>query len=176
MKKAANYNKQILYPDTFSRIISSLIDLLIISVLFTPISYLVKWQYLMPKLNSALTENDVDINNSEAFIQFIQSSEAASQYGSEFFSAMLFVFMVNFLLPLLIYFVSCWYYLGSTPAKYLLSMRIVDEDTLKRPKLINLIWRFIGYSCFFLGIWMIPFTKKKQAFHDKLGKTIVISA
>lgn len=58
--------------------------------------------------------------------------------------------------------------------KYMLGMKIVDAETGNNPKLVNLIWRFLGYSLFIIGIWFIIFTKKKQALHDKLGKTMVV--
>ena len=71
-------------------------------------------------------------------------------------------------------FIGCWYRFGCTPIKYLMGMRIVDQDTLTKPKLSNLIWRFVGYGLFIIGIWWVIFTKRNQALHDKLGHTVVV--
>lgn len=173
----SDLKKQILYPGLFVRVMSSFIDMTFASIIFMPLSNWLRLQYFISTFGDLAAQYDIDPKNLEATASLFSRPEI---YQSIPISEQLYAGIVNLLcavvLPLFCYLVTSWTIWGTTPAKYLLSMKIVDEETMKKPKLINLIWRFLGYSLFFIGIWFIFFTKKNQALHDKLGKTIVISA
>lgn len=96
-----------------------------------------------------------------------------------------------------------WRYRGATPGKMLLSAKIVDADTLGRPSIGRLTVRYLAYLVsalpgllvmiyiqFFrpdLTLWLavtpllmwgylwIAFDPRKQGWHDKLARTVVIS-
>jgi len=55
---------------------------------------------------------------------------------------------------------------------------IVDAKTGGKPTLKQWIIRYLGYFVslipFGLGYFWVAFDKKKQGFHDKLAKTVVI--
>jgi len=166
--------KQILYPSLFKRVMSSMMDMLIVSTIFTPIiSKLNQWIFLK-KFGSALREKDVDITDGAAIMEAFQTPEMAQYLNLGSVLDVVIPMSLVHISFLGIYFVACWYYLGYTPIKYLMGMRIVDEDTLTKPKLSNLIWRFLGYGFFLMGIWWILFTKRNQALHDKLAHTVVV--
>ena len=74
------------------------------------------------------------------------------------------------------YFVNFWKYLGATPGKLVMGMKIVDATTLERPTTYQLIKRFCGYLTALFGIWSILFTAHRQALHDKMSSTIVIKS
>lgn len=167
-------SKQIAYPSFFKRIITSTMDLLVVSVIFTPLTSWINKVIFMEKYGQVLLEHDVDVRDSEALMNLFSQPEMA-QYAN-FSSAMeiMLPMIVVHMLTLAIYFIGSWHYIGATPMKYMLGMKIVDSETGEKPKLMNLIWRFIGYSLFIIGLWSIIFTQKKQALHDKLGKTVIV--
>jgi uncharacterized RDD family membrane protein YckC len=71
-----------------------------------------------------------------------------------------------------------WRYRSATPGKMLLRLRIVDAATLGRPTTGQWVIRFFAYLVsmipFFLGFLWIAFDKKKQGWHDKLARTVVL--
>jgi uncharacterized RDD family membrane protein YckC len=71
-----------------------------------------------------------------------------------------------------------WVYRSATPGKMMLKAKIVDADTLEKPETWQWIVRYLGYyvSMFtlFLGFIWVAFDPRKQGFHDKLGRTVVI--
>lgn len=73
-----------------------------------------------------------------------------------------------------------WFYRSATPGKIMLNAKIVDADTLGKPETWQWVVRYLGYyvSVFtlFLGFLWVAFDSRKQGFHDKLGRTVVIYA
>lgn len=71
-----------------------------------------------------------------------------------------------------------WIYRSATPGKIMLKAKIVDADTLGKPEPWQWVVRYLGYyvSMFtlFLGFLWVAFDRRKQGFHDKLGRTVVI--
>jgi len=71
-----------------------------------------------------------------------------------------------------------WRFRGATPGKMLLSAKIVDANTLGPPSTGRLIGRYFAYLVsmipLFLGFLWIAFDKRKQGWHDKLARTVVI--
>ena len=74
-----------------------------------------------------------------------------------------------------------WCVLGSTPAKLLFNIRIIDEQSGKKPSVIQAINRGIGMFVMFLvpipmnlGLLWVAFDKRKQGWHDKLFGTLVV--
>lgn len=81
-------------------------------------------------------------------------------------------------LALIIAFAICWKIWSSTPGKMLLRMKIVDAVT-ELPMTNNQIMiRSLGYivagALFFIGIFWIGFDKRKQGWHDKMARTVVV--
>ena len=78
----------------------------------------------------------------------------------------------------LIYFLIFWVnYDGATPGKKLMAIKIVRDDGSRITYPVAFV-RYLGtfVSSFFLGsgyLWVI-WDKKKQAWHDKIARTIVI--
>lgn len=75
-------------------------------------------------------------------------------------------------------FVVAWSYSATTPGKFLLRMRIVDEKTGCRPTHGQCVLRFIGTliaaAPLMLGMLWIAFDKKRQGWHDKIAGTVVV--
>jgi uncharacterized RDD family membrane protein YckC len=71
-----------------------------------------------------------------------------------------------------------WVYRSATPGKMVLRARIVDASTLQAPAKWQLLVRYLGYylSMLPLGLGMlwVGWDDRKQGFHDKLARTVVI--
>lgn len=76
--------------------------------------------------------------------------------------------------------IGFWRYCGATPGKIALGVKIVDAQTGQPPKLGRLALRFIGYfvSAFplYLGFLWAAVDRRKQGWHDKIARTVVINS
>jgi uncharacterized RDD family membrane protein YckC len=76
--------------------------------------------------------------------------------------------------------IGFWRYCGATPGKIALGLKIVDAATGKPPTLMRLVLRYAGYvvSAFplYLGFLWIAVDRRKQGWHDKIARTIVINS
>jgi len=84
---------------------------------------------------------------------------------------------VSLVLPA-IAIVIFWIARAATPGKMVLSLKIVDANTLAPLSTTQSIGRYLGYyvSMFgmMLGFLWIAFDARKQGWHDKLARTVVI--
>lgn len=71
-----------------------------------------------------------------------------------------------------------WRRCGATPGKRLMHCRIVDSQSLALPRNVQIITRLLGYAVsslpLYLGFFWIGWDKRKQGFHDKLARTLVL--
>ncbi len=76
--------------------------------------------------------------------------------------------------------IGFWRYCGATPGKIALGVKIVDTATGGPPSLGRLALRFLGYfvSAFplYLGFFWAAIDRRKQGWHDKIARTIVINS
>jgi uncharacterized RDD family membrane protein YckC len=90
-----------------------------------------------------------------------------------------FDFIINYVFPT-IAVILLWKYYQATPGKMIFKATIVDAKTGSKPTLKQWIIRYLGYFVsllpFGLGYFWVAFDKKKQSFHDKLAKTLVIQS
>ena len=88
-----------------------------------------------------------------------------------------FDILVNYIFPFL-YTILFWLYLGGTPGKRLMRLKVLDEKKGNKLTLGQSIIRYIGYIpstlVFMLGFICIAFDSKKQGWHDKMAKTVVV--
>jgi uncharacterized RDD family membrane protein YckC len=74
--------------------------------------------------------------------------------------------------------IGFWRAFGATPGKIALGLKIVDARTGQAPGIGRLILRFLGYfvSAFplYLGFLWAALDRRKQGWHDKIARTIVI--
>ena len=87
------------------------------------------------------------------------------------------VFGVALILPCLVT-VGCWVALGATPGKMMCRLRIVDEPTGGRPSAWQCIGRYfmalVSIACVGLGYLWIVIDPRRQGWHDKIVRTLVI--
>jgi uncharacterized RDD family membrane protein YckC len=74
--------------------------------------------------------------------------------------------------------IGFWRAFGATPGKIALGLKIVDARTGQAPGFGQFILRFLCYfvSAFplYLGFVWAAFDRRKQGWHDKIARTIVI--
>jgi uncharacterized RDD family membrane protein YckC len=76
--------------------------------------------------------------------------------------------------------VGFWRYCGATPGKVALGVRIVDARDGSAPSTLRLIVRLLAYLVsalpLYLGFLWIGIDRRKQGWHDKIARTIVINS
>ncbi len=86
-------------------------------------------------------------------------------------------FIINYVFPFLAVIVF-WRFRGATPGKMVFGAVIVDAESLGPLSNKQLVGRYFAYIpaifVFGLGILWVAFDKRKQGWHDKLAKTVVI--
>ena len=74
--------------------------------------------------------------------------------------------------------VFCWVRFAGTPGKRLLRLKVLDERTGENVTVGQGIIRYIGYFpailVLFIGLIWVAFDPKKQGWHDKMAKTVVV--
>lgn len=77
-----------------------------------------------------------------------------------------------------VFFVFCWVKFAGTPGKRLLRLKVLDERTGENITVGQGIIRYIGYFpailVLFIGLIWVAFDAKKQGWHDKMAKTVVV--
>ena len=85
--------------------------------------------------------------------------------------------VLSFLGPAIIVFIF-WIKKSATPGKMLIKSKIIDANTGGQPKVWQWIVRYLGYfvSCIplGLGLFAVAWDRRKQGWHDKMAKTIVV--
>jgi len=80
------------------------------------------------------------------------------------------------LIPILYFYLS-WLFLEASPAGWALRTKIIEMDGGKlswSKALLRLIGTIPSMLVLALGFFWIGFDKKKQGWHDKIGKTLVV--
>jgi uncharacterized RDD family membrane protein YckC len=86
-------------------------------------------------------------------------------------------FLVSWVLPA-VALVLFWIARQATPGKMAIGARIVDAATGGKPGTAQLVLRYLGYyvsmiPCF-IGIFWVAFDRRKQGWHDKIARTVVV--
>ncbi|SHN90670.1 RDD family protein [bacterium endosymbiont of Bathymodiolus sp. 5 South] len=86
-------------------------------------------------------------------------------------------FLINYVLPF-VATILFWLYKSATPGKMVLNIKVVDADTGEKLSVGQSIGRYFAYipamAILMIGIIWVVFDKRKQGWHDKLAKTVVI--
>jgi uncharacterized RDD family membrane protein YckC len=139
------------YAGFWSRFLAFIIDSILTMIVIGPILY---WLY-----------------GKEYFLVALGLTEADSFFAGPADP------LLNYVLPA-IAVVLFWIARQATPGKMALSQKIVDADTLGPLTKGQAIGRYLGYYLstlgLFIGFLWIAFDRRKQGWHDKLARTVVI--
>lgn len=85
--------------------------------------------------------------------------------------------IVNYVFPFVAVLIF-WTYKSATPGKMAIKAIIVDADTGRQPTTKQLLIRYCAYIVSMiplgLGLMWVGWDSKKQGWHDKLAKTVII--
>ena len=86
-------------------------------------------------------------------------------------------FLINYSLPFFATIIL-WMYKSATPGKMILHLKVLDDVTGNKLTIGQSIGRYFAYIpamlILFIGIFWVAWDKKKQGWHDKLAKTVVV--
>jgi uncharacterized RDD family membrane protein YckC len=86
-------------------------------------------------------------------------------------------FFVNWVVPGAAY-VAFWVFKGATPGKMAIKAVVVDAQTGATPDFWQALTRYVGFfvsvTPLLLGFAWVAFDRRKQAWHDKMARTVVI--
>jgi len=98
-------------------------------------------------------------------------------YGSDVAGFRPIRFAIDWLMPAAATLLF-WTFRSATPGKMLLGARIVDARSGGKPSFAQLVVRYLGYFVsvvpFCLGLLWVAWDPRKQGFHDKLARTVVV--
>lgn len=103
-------------------------------------------------------------------------------YGSYYFDSTEFIlgyadFIISYVLPFILTLLF-WAYKAATPGKMILGIKIVDAESLEKVSNGRLAIRYLGYYVsalvLLLGFFWVAWDKRKQGWHDKIAKTVVV--
>lgn len=149
---------EVRYAGFWIRLAAALIDSVIITVIILPLLF---WIYGVDYL---LPTPSVSADVYELLCSSIRPRGVADillSYVAPFAAVLLF-----------------WKYRAATPGKILLSLKIVDADTLGKLSLRQCLVRSLAYLVSMLplglGFVWIVWDTRKQGWHDKLAGTVVV--
>ncbi|MPV86521.1 RDD family protein [Ostreibacterium oceani] len=167
-------NQPVKYASFIQRFAAFVIDNILLLVVFTPLIPLLtgpEFEIAQQALESALTT-----------LEQATTPEAINQANAQFWQASVDFFkaqnapLIQFITLLITLFF--WVRFAGTPGKRLLGLKVVNADTLAPLNILPATLRYLGYfvSFFFFGmgfLWIL-IDPKKQGWHDKMGRSVVI--
>jgi len=149
-------NKQIIYPTFITRIFTMILDSICLAFVASVITnFIIQILFWINK-----------VDNVRALVEVI---------GEVGFMKIRLTTMVMQLILFCVYVLGFWFYFSATPAQLILRLKILDKDTMQKPSRSQFIVRFFSLLLFPISIIFTLFTKRRQALHDMISKTVIIS-
>jgi hypothetical protein len=168
--------KQITYPDLISRVFCTTFDIMIAALLVSLIDHYLRTPICLWSLQNIIKENALDPSNLKQLEEFFSAFKPTSSQDSQ---AILLCKLLPPLLEMILliaYTLFFWLKYAKTPAKFILQMKVVDQNTLEKPSTKQFIIRVFAILLYPIGVWWAIFTKKKQTLHDLISGTCVIKS
>jgi uncharacterized RDD family membrane protein YckC len=173
MSKKPNIESQYKYASFNRRIIAFGIDVVLITLVVTPIMNLLLWIFF--GTNSAYF---VEASRNLSKITLVENPSVLTYVWSVISNARYMIIQSILLLLVVVYFIYFWKKLGASIGKLIMGCRIVDADNYRPITMKQAIKRMFGHVLNVLtvgiGLFMADFTKRKQGLHDKIANTVVI--
>lgn len=163
------------YASFERRIIASMIDTLLLSIAVTPL--LNRFLHVAEPARQTI-QNFFLLYQEGAINEEMLNQKIISYLLFEGGGKLLLADLAYQLLILGVIIVLFWLCRSATPGKMLLNMEIVDARTGGKPRPWQWIVRYAGYvvavAPLMLGFLWILWDKKRQGWHDKLARTVVV--
>ncbi len=159
--------KQKIYASAISRIVATSLDMIIFSIILSPITQSFNRIILM---NSSLHLD----SRSEKFKEDLMNQvfNGSAENFAIFIKCIIVINLFNLLL-LGFVFVFLWHKYGTTPGKIFMRIKMQTINNHK-PDIKSCVYRFIGYLISPVGFFMMFFNNRQQALHDIIANTEVI--
>jgi hypothetical protein len=176
MEVEAKFKKQVSYPQIFSRLLSAMLDMTILTFLTSPLMEYVSLRLFKANFGEYAKLNNLSLegrNDMESIIrsQGFMDQTAIEQYVYFFGEYMIFQYLL-----FSIYFIFMWTKFGTSVGKFLFKINVVDYRTLSKPTLISSVLRYIGYTTAPIGIIVALFNEERRTIHDMVSNTMVIKS
>ena len=155
-----------------ARITASVIDLFILLLALLPLSNILNvFLFGEETFNALYTEvsNSMGGANSEALYRKLIEANCFSKY------IILNLITLSFTM---VYFLVFWIKCDTSPGKWLMGLKIVDEKTGRSPTIgqyfIRIFSYFLSALPLMIGFIMINYSKTRQGLHDKIAGTYVL--
>jgi len=170
-------------PAFSTRLLANVIDLFIALIILTPLYSIISTIIFGGDNFAALIPNYENIKDNLSSMTELEKEEFYISSINSFYqnNGVLKIFLNQFLQIsfLILLTLGCWLYFHTSPGKYILGLKIVDQNTLNPPSNKQFIIRALSVylSVLTLGIsyLLMIFDKKKRTWHDRLSGTMVIS-
>lgn len=171
-KSEIEINNQKFFFATFNRrLLASTIDMLLIAMLITPVSYTISilgidGAMIKLQMQPELMLQDITI---ATFFKMLYKS---GLIGYILLMQLIVIFLTG------LYVIYFWCKKGATPGKMIFKCKVMDEITGGNITIKQGLIRFFSIPLsiipLLIGLFMIDFTKKRQSLHDKIAGTIVV--
>lgn len=105
----------------------------------------------------------------DSAVQIVHSNDGVQVFSSGGWTEQLLILFIT---------VFMWIKFMGTPGKLLLGCHIVDAETMQPLKIPQALVRYVAYFVsalpLGLGFFWILWDKRKQGFHDKIAKSVVV--
>lgn len=174
--------KQIKFASFNSRLFANIIDLSLFMFFLAPINRLIKsiiYQDNNPQLFIQNLIKQLEKNKETKFNDFIDNNPQIYQYfiDNQILLKMAYENIIYLIIIISLIFLFLLKF-QTTPGKWLVSIKVVDQYTMNKPTKSQLLIRCMSMiisalPLLFGFLWQL-FNHNKQTWHDLLAKTIVI--
>ena len=166
--------KQTVYVGLISRLVSTMLDLCIISLLIAyPMRYISQF-VLIHYFQDYIISNDISVGDHESIVALFSSTAFLNNMPVRALLKSYSIIVSVQILFASIYFIFLWSKFGTTPGKYLFGCRVVKANNFAKLSIKDSIYRMFGSLTSCIGLWFVPITSKKQALHDKIAGSVVV--
>jgi uncharacterized RDD family membrane protein YckC len=165
--------KKFVFSTFNKRLFASTIDILLVAILVAPINYIFSQLGMDDSIIKLQMQPELMLQDI-TMVTFLKMLYKSGLITYMLLMQLIIIFFTG------LYVVYFWYKKGATPGKMLLRCKVLDAKTGEGISIKQGIIRFLSIPLSILplliGLFMIDFTKKRQALHDKIAGTIVVSS
>ena len=164
-------NQKFAFATFNRRLLASTIDMLLISILIMPVSYILSKFGITDEMIKLQMKPELMLED-VTMATFVKMLYTSGLIGYILLMQFIMIFLTGF------YVIFFWCKKCATPGKMIFKCQVIDAITGKHISLKQGIIRFLSLPLsimpLLIGLFMIDFTKKRQSLHDKIAGTIVV--
>lgn len=178
--------KEYRYANLSTRLISNLVDCLMLIFLMIPYSFIVNLILFngqspgdeLSLIMKNISETEIDLIKTQGYFNTILANKTIQNFIAEGKAPLVIIQFIFQIVLISLYILISWLNWGTTIGKKVFSIKICNQKDMGPASKLQLIVRFFSYIIsampFFLGILFIGVNKRKRALHDYISGTVVI--